>query len=122
MSTDVIVNAGDDYTGDRHVILPAATEDGTPIDIDGYDFTFTVAERVSGDIVIVKTSDYGDVTAAVQDYDTIGVAYVELAGSDTLLIGNGPLNYELTGIDYEFRERTLLQGRFYVTTGNETGS
>ena len=112
MSTSVIVYAGNDYTGDLAVQLPPAG-----LDITGFELTFTVAERVSGDIVIEKT--YGEVTA--DDYIE-GVALVELEAFDTIGLGNGPLNYELTGLDYEFRERTLLQGRFYITTGLESGS
>ena len=120
MSTDVVVNAGDDYTGDRRVELPPATDFAGPIDITQYlDLTFIVAERVSGDLVIFKTSDYGDVTP--DDY-LEGVANVTLDGIDTIAIGNGPLNYELDGVDYDGRQRTLLQGRFYVTTGVVTGS
>lgn len=120
MSTNVVVNAGDDYLGDRAVQLPPAVDQaGEPIDLVGYDLTFTVADRVSGDVVIVKTTDYGDVLP--DDYLT-GVANVELFGVDTIAIGNGPLNYELSGTDYDLRERTLLQGRFYVTTGVATGS
>ena len=120
MSTSVIVFAGDDYLGDRAVQLPPATDPaGEPIDLTGYDLTFTVAERVSGDLVILKTSDYGDVR---EDDYLPGVALVELDGLDTLGIGNGPLNYELSGLDYEQHERTLLQGRFYVTTGVVSGS
>ena len=114
MTTNVVVNAGDDYLGDRAVQLPSAD-----VDISALDLTFTVAERVSGEIVIVKTADYGDVRA--DDYIE-GVALVELYGIDTEGIGNGPLNYELTGVDYDLRERTLVQGRFYVTTGNTAGS
>lgn len=120
MSTNVVVNAGDDYTGDRPVQLPPAVgQAGDPIDLTGYDLTFTVAERVSGDVVIVKTSDYGDVSP--DDY-LEGVANVTLFGFDTIALGNGPLNYELSGIDYELREHTLVQGRFYVTTGVASGS
>ena len=114
MTTSVIVNAGDDYIGDRAVSLPPAT-----VDISSMDLVFTVAERVSGDIVIMKTSDYAQITV---DTYLEGVALVELDGIDTLFQGNGPLNYELTGVDYDARERTLVQGRFYITTGNEAGS
>ena len=123
MTTNVVVNAGDDYLAERAVDLPPAVDDdGNPIDLTGYDLTFMVAERVSGDVVIIKTSDYGQIDVGYQEYGRIGVAAIELFGMDTIALGNGPMNYELTGVDYDFRERTLLQGRFYVTTGLTDGS
>ncbi len=110
---NLYIVSGDDYLGARRLVVTVTDDEEAAVDLTGTDLAFMVKRRRTDDddaAVITKTP----ALASPQTGDTEGVAYIELAATDTDDL-SGRYLWELQADD-SVGVITLASGGFYVTT------
>lgn len=120
MST-LTLTRGDDYAGDRRLVITVVDADDAPLDLTGMDLTFAVyASGGSTTAEISKTTDSGIALASPQSGDTLGLAYITIDSADTASLVPGRMRkWELEAEDGDGKV-TLARGVFVLEADSIT--